>query len=202
MTILCDIAFKYGTDKCPQLKHHYTPYYYELFKDRRETVKKVVEVGIGWYPGIKYFSTVYDPRLNRTYCRGASLLMWRDFFPNAQIHGVDVSPETMFEAERITTHVCDTRNAPEIEALLTEIGPDVDLFIDDGSHLYNHQAFLAKTAMPLLNGEVVYIIEDVRNKFTDRVAARLADYDCVVPDIRRRRSDDSLIMVKHKDAAC
>lgn len=43
MTELCELAYKYGTDKCPQIKHFYTPYYYKLFKDRRLSVKKVLE---------------------------------------------------------------------------------------------------------------------------------------------------------------
>jgi len=47
VTPLCDIAFKYGTDKCPQLGHSYTPFYYDLLKDKRETIKKVLEFGIG-----------------------------------------------------------------------------------------------------------------------------------------------------------
>ena len=32
-TELCDIAFKYGVDKCPQINHAFTPFYYNLFKD-------------------------------------------------------------------------------------------------------------------------------------------------------------------------
>ena len=39
-TELCKIAEKYGTDKCPQIFHDYTPTYHELFKDRRNEIKE------------------------------------------------------------------------------------------------------------------------------------------------------------------
>lgn len=46
-TELCEIAYKYGTDKCPAVKHSYTPFYYQLLKDKRQSVKKVLELGVG-----------------------------------------------------------------------------------------------------------------------------------------------------------
>src|SRR3972149_8272692 len=102
ITPLCEIAFKYGTDKCPQISHNYTPVYYKLLKDKKEKIRKVLELGIGsrktmqWVP--KHYQT------------GASLLMWRDFFPNAQIYGVDRDPSTIFQAERIKTFLSSTTN--------------------------------------------------------------------------------------------
>src|SRR5260221_5176203 len=104
-TPLCKLAYKYGTDKCPQLKHCYTPYYHQLFKGRQKTVKKVLELGIGYYKTIKEQEAVYDRKLKRYYQKGASLKMWRDFFPNAQIFGADIQPDTLFEEERIKTYL-------------------------------------------------------------------------------------------------
>src|SRR4030042_54082 len=52
MTPLCDIARKYGTDKSPYITdrvwgHSYTPVYYEMFKDKTDSIKKVLEIGVG-----------------------------------------------------------------------------------------------------------------------------------------------------------
>src|SRR3989304_3769693 len=85
VTPLCKLALKYGTDKCPQLKHSYTPFYYQLLKDKRREIKKVLEMGIGFFPGMPEKKVFFDPGLKRTYHMGASLYMWRDFFPNAQV---------------------------------------------------------------------------------------------------------------------
>jgi hypothetical protein len=73
---LSELAFKYLSDKCPQIKHSYTPFYYDLLKDKRNSIKKVLEIGIG---------SVEESTKWRPYRAGSSLIMWRDFFPNAQI---------------------------------------------------------------------------------------------------------------------
>lgn len=205
-TPLCKLAYKYGTDKCPRVKHNYTPYYYNLLKDKK--IKKVLEMGIGNYPDMKHVDSVYDPRLKRTYQKGASLKMWRDFFPKAQVYGADILPETMFSDVRIETFVCDERKKSSIEKLIKQTGSDIDLFVDDGSHKKEHQIFLAKTVLPLLKDSVVYIIEDVG--WPSHVIKALGDYDCHVPDLIKevphtkkdrliavkRRKDDNVILVK------
>lgn len=176
-TKLCKLAYKYGTDKCPRIKHNYTPYYYDLLKDKK--IKKVLEMGIGNYPDMKHVDSCYDPRLKRTYIRGASLKMWRDFFPEAMIYGADNLPETIFEDERIKTFLCDETKEEDIKNLIKQTGRDIDLFIDDGSHKANHQLYLARTILPLLDKNVIYIIEDVGRP--DWLVANLPEYKCEVP---------------------
>lgn len=175
MTPLCDLAFKHGSDKCPQIKHHYTEFYYELLKYRRGRVKKILEIGIE---------------------SGASLRMWRDFFHNAQIYGIDVDRKTLFEEERIKTFLCDQRDGKGLIELIGKIGADFDLVVDDGSHSPDDQVFTCLTLMPLLNKKVIYAIEDTRNE----IVKRLSEYDI---QIKRRSkmlySDDRLILVRHKD---
>ena len=93
--------------------------------------------------------------------RGASLYMWRDFFPLAQVYGADILSETQFVADRIETHLCDERNKNDIVKLIDAIGTDIDLVIDDASHRVEDQIFLAQHMLPLLDKKVMYIIEDV-----------------------------------------
>jgi len=188
MTPLCEIAFKYRTDKCPQILHSYTPHYHELFKDMRYIVKKVLEVGIG-YP--KTMSKVKD------YVTGASLFMWRDFFPFAQIYGADVAPEAMFTAERIETFLCNEESKTDIENLISKTGSDIDIFIDDGTHYRHQQIFLCKTIMPLLKDSVIYSIEDVHS--TREVMSELSEYNCTMPKMPEKRPYRSnLIIVRKK----
>jgi ubiquinone/menaquinone biosynthesis C-methylase UbiE len=61
---LSRIAKTYGSEKIPL----YENFYFELLKNRRDKITKVIEVGIG---------------------NGSSLLTWREFFPQAKIYGVD-----------------------------------------------------------------------------------------------------------------
>ena len=190
MTKLCDVAFKYGTDKCPQIYHTYTPYYYDLFKDKRESVKKVVEIGIGHSQHLRHAVAHY--------VTGASLRMWRDFFPNAQVYGADIIPETMFIDNRITTYICDETKKEDLEKLIKKIGSDIDIFIDDGWHARDSQVFVCKTVMPLLKKNVVYIIEDLVRPYT--AARTLEEYDCFVPKLPNPKGipRNKIVIVKNK----
>ena len=179
MTILCDLAIKYNTDKW--IKHTYTPYYYELFKERKNIVKKVLEIGTA---------------------EGASLLMWRDFFPNAMIYGAEIDParvKLMDGQSRITVFKCDQSSEKDLKNIIEHVGNDIDLVIDDGSHQAPHQIFSCKILMPMLQKHVIYVIEDV---FPCRPIARaLAEYDVEVPELmrtRRKRRDNNLVIVRHK----
>jgi hypothetical protein len=187
MTTLCDLAYKYGSDKCPQIKHHYTGFYYELFKDRRDSVRKVVEIGVGCrenmndYPG---------------YRTGASLYMWRDFFPNAMIYGADILPELVFKDGRIETFQCDQSVRSDLLNLIKKTGPDIDLFIDDGSHKPDDQVFACLTVMPMLDEGTTYVIEDVGKV---GIIHSLDCYDCQRVSFKDRVSrDDRLIVVRKK----
>lgn len=194
-TPLCKLAYKYGTDKCPRIKHNFTPYYYSIFKSMRKSVKLFFEMGIGFYQDMQKVDKTYDPNLKRWYHKGASLKMWRDFFPNAQVVGADLRHQTLFKDERIDTYLCDERDPKQVNNLLKKIGEKIDIFIDDGSHNKDLQVLLAKTALPLLKRDVIYIIEDVTH--TDYVRSSLKKYDCEVIECSKRWRDDHLLIIKN-----
>src|SRR3989344_123973 len=196
ITPLCKIAYKYGTDKCPQLKHSFTPFYSRLFKGKRRKTRKVLEMGIGYFKGMPEKKVIFDPGLNRDYHLGASLYMWRDFFPNAQIYGADIHPETLFEDDRIKTYLCDERKKEDIIELIKNTGSDIDFFIDDANHNSGRQIFLAKNLMPLLKKDVIYIIEDV--DYPERILSALSEYDCQISPFPPKFREDRLIVIKHK----
>ena len=144
MTPLCELAQKYGTDKFPW----YTPFYHLLLARRRRDVRRVLEIGIGTPEAMKHVPG-YKP--------GASLRMWRDYFRNAVIVGVDKDPSAMFSADRILTLEADQSND------LADVVPghDFDLIVDDGSHDPHHQIATFNALFPRLAPGGIYIIEDV-----------------------------------------
>src|SRR5512138_2368078 len=93
MTELCELSYKYGTDK--GWPHKYTPVYYEHLNPVRDKVKNVLEVGI---------CVTRDIKNGRT---GASLFMWEEFFPNANIFGIDIDPASMVNTGRIRSAIAD-----------------------------------------------------------------------------------------------
>ena len=153
-TWLCELAEKYGSDKVKSIFHDYTPFYDQILSGR--DIKRVLEIGIGT-PNAMCHMQKYET--------GASLRMWRDYFPDAEIFGLDNDFSAMLpETPRIYTLVCDQSNEGnllEIADILAQHGK-FDLIIDDGSHQLEHQALTANTLIPrLLAYSGVYVIEDV-----------------------------------------
>ena len=189
-TELCELAFKYGADKCPQIGHAYTPFYYEYLKDKRQSIRKVLEVGIGNRRQIKYIPGVVI---------GASIRMWRDFFPNAHIYGADNAKESFFTDDRITTYFCDETKKEDILKLVENTGTDIDLVVDDACHHFSNQIFLFQTLMPLLNKGVIYIIEDCRR--TRMISKMFPEYESYIPKLPVNDNPlarDGVIIFKHK----
>jgi hypothetical protein len=145
---LTELMKKYGTDQW-----YYAYVFERLLGDKRESIKKVLEMGIGCQRTMRHM---------QDYKVGSGLYVWRDYFPNAQIYGADVLPETMFEDERIKTFLCDQRIMEDLVSLVNNTGSDIDLFIDDASHSARNQVNTCKMLKPLLKKDVIYIIEDVK----------------------------------------
>lgn len=146
MTKLCEMAELYHTDKAGW----YTPFYSLLFEPHRLEYRKILEVGIGTKEAMAHMP-VYLP--------GASLFMWRDYFPNAEIWGVDVDPRAQVSAPRIRSVLSDSRH-PELPE---QIGQDFDLIVDDGSHEVENQWQTFLTLFPLVRDGGLYIIEDAED---------------------------------------
>ncbi len=176
MQRLTKLAIKYGTDKCPPYQS-FTPYYSKLFKGMN--VKSLLEIGIG-YPGTMVHI--------KDYKIGASLRMWRDYFPNATIWGADIRPETMIVDDRIGTVLCDQSNEESLLNMIKAIGKQ-DVIIDDGSHQTTHQILSAKVLIPYTK---LYIIEDVKEP--DKIVAEFPN--CIVKNFLKTNDfDDRLVII-------
>lgn len=183
MNDLEKLAVKYGTDKYG--KHHYTDVYYDLFKDKRETVKKVLEIGIA---------------------EGASLKMWRDFFPNALIYGADNDKERVENLQgedQIYVFKCDQSKENDLLNMLDDILPgpnDLDLIVDDGSHKPEDQISTCLTLLKtnaLRYGNTLYVIEDVADENVARELIKgLPGFYVNVKKVGKRYDDRLLIVGK------
>lgn len=161
---LCDL---YGSDKgslhagphpYPWAPHTYTDIYDLLFRPLRQRVRAVLECGIGSNDPTTPSSMGASGR------PGASLRVWRDFFPAAQIYGIDIDEKTLFTEERITTRRVDQTSPASIADFLATLPPDLhfDLIIDDGLHEVHAGTTLFVALSPRLAEDGLYVIEDVR----------------------------------------
>lgn len=129
------LAIKYGTDK---LEHGYIPFYE---KHLPKNPKRILEIGVK---------------------EGRSLAMWMEYFPDCEIHGLDLFQENdppihlmQYDSrQRLFFYTGNQCNYIVLEQLRKY---DFDVIIDDGSHNARDQMM---TFFGLFNGKH-YFIEDL-----------------------------------------
>ncbi|BBZ40915.1 class I SAM-dependent methyltransferase [Mycobacterium conspicuum] len=105
---------------------------------------------------------------------GGSLQMWKDYFgPDCHVYGVDIREDCKaYEQESIQILVGDQGDVWFWNAV-RELVPQLDIVIDDGSHILAHQIISLKALLPHLRPGGVYMVEDnysVHNEFHDYAA--------------------------------
>lgn len=130
----------------------YSPLYHSLFESWRHDVKKVLEVGICGHRDIPN---------NRI---GASLWVWHDYFPNAEIYGIDNDARWMVnDVPRIHTFCVDAYDSTALlKTMVEKIGVDqFDFICDDAIHDPLPQVQLLNDLWGFLRHGGVYAMEDV-----------------------------------------
>lgn len=137
LTQLCDTFL---TDKCPG-KHGFIEIYEPIFTPMRTDSIRFFEIGI----------------LN-----GLSHLMWHEFFPNADVFGIDLrdySKES--EGSGIMTFVADQADRDDLASFVDASGGQFDVILDDGGHAMDHQQISLGYLFQHIKPGGMFIIEDV-----------------------------------------
>lgn len=161
VTELCDIGFKYSTDKSPLSKnsHSYTPFYHFLFSSMRR--KNIVFGEIGIY-------------------ENSSMKMWREYFSNAQLYGWDCEQEENIDErykfndfvqlakddclENTIYDYMNVREEDSIRHALEKTQNKFDVLIDDSDHDFWSHLKIIRSSIPFLNDGGILILEDVDKK--------------------------------------
>jgi len=129
-----------------KILHGYLPIYAQYFEKRRHLIKNICEIGV-----------------QKENC----LNMWKEYFPNAKIYGVDINPEMKkFESDRIQILIGDQGNKKFLET----IPNNMDIIIDDGSHSEEHQILGFKTLVPKMSRNGIYAVEDIYSEERESVS--------------------------------
>ena len=142
------LATMYGSDKWGQ--HWYAQHYQQHFSSLRKKPIVLLEIGIGGFD---------DPHAG-----GASLKMWKHYFPKGRINGVDIYDKSPHKDDRIRTFVGDQCDEIFLRQLVSEIGTP-DIIIDDGSHINSHVIKSFEVLFPLLADNGIYVIEDLCSSY-------------------------------------
>lgn len=140
---LDELGLQYGTDKASS-HHGYMPFYEQHLAHRRHQPLTLLELGVK---------------------RGASLRVWRDWFPNAKIVGLDRKPPIEVDG---CTIIQGSQDDPTAITTLAEHGP-FDIIIDDASHDSSKTITSFELLYPHLNPAGMYIIEDLHSSYWSQV---------------------------------
>ena len=151
MKTIQQLCVEYGCDKTPEIGHSYAPKYDELF--RGLSPDKILEIGVG-YPEL-----MDEYTQGHNYQTGASLKVWRNYFPATYIYGIDIHPDAIFTEDRISTLLGNSTDSVWVAKVMTPLAP-FDIIIDDGSHDHKAQQETAKNFLPLVRPGGMYFIED------------------------------------------
>lgn len=141
------LARVYWTDKGGH--HDYMPLYQRHFRALRRHQLTLLEIGIGGYSSAT--------------SGGASLRMWRDYFPRGEIHGLDIAEKRIAEP-RIHVHRGDQSDTAYLRSLADATGP-YNIIIDDGSHVADHIRTSFHALFDHLRPGGWYVIEDMATAY-------------------------------------
>lgn len=143
---LDQIGLIHGTDKASD-RHNYLNIYERFVAHLRYKPIRVLEIGV---------------------LTGASLRMWRDYFPQGQIVGVDIKEKVRIYSEnRINIEIADQSDIGRLTEIAQKHGL-FDLIVEDGSHIWAHQIIAIRTLIPFVRPGGIYIAEDLHTSYGDR----------------------------------
>jgi predicted O-methyltransferase YrrM len=94
---------------------------------------------------------------------GASIRWLAECFPDAEIIGADILPPQSDwpRDSRISYRQIDQADRIGVRTMLDAVAGDVDLVIDDGSHIPQHQASCLAEGFARLRPAGLYVLEDI-----------------------------------------
>jgi hypothetical protein len=165
---LGELIDKYGSDKKVS---GYDYFYSKIFEKIRYDKIDYLEIGLGTlqpeiestFIGIKQYFPDFTP--------ASCLRVWKEYFENGNIYGVDVAPDCMIEEDRIKTFLMSSTDLDACNQNLRDLS--FNIILDDGLHTAVAQLATFKNLFDRVKFGGYYIIEDIggggdgRNVFSD-----------------------------------
>jgi hypothetical protein len=92
--------------------------------------------------------------------------MWRDYFPNGRIYGLDYFPKPGVADERIRTYQGSQADPLAVAPIITDTPNRLfDIIIDDGSHRSEHVICSFLMLFPYVSEGGWYVVEDTQTSY-------------------------------------
>jgi hypothetical protein len=107
---------------------------------------------------------------------GASTRVWKWFFSQAQIIGIDINPGcARWAQERVKIEIGSQTDGEFLDRVCAENPPTV--IVDDGSHVGEHMIFTFQRIFPHLAPGGVYIVEDFGYRYEKPAESKVENPD-------------------------
>ena len=148
---LLEIVNNSKTDK--NTYHSYLGLYENLLCSKKHTARNVLEIGIGDF-GEK---------------NGGSIKMWRDYFTNATVYGLDILPsnrvmDELLNDDRVVLYTStDAYNNDFFNSNFLDKNIKCDFMLDDGPHSLESMIQFIKLYSKIMTDDGILIIEDFQS---------------------------------------
>ena len=137
-------------------------FYDSFFHPRVETAKLILEIGVQ---------------------SGGSIKLWRNFFVNSTVYGLDVDYcDAVDQCDRIVHMVCDAYSFDTVNQFQRE---SFDIVIDDGPHTFDSMVFFILYYLDIVKPGGIMVLEDIID----------ISWTQMLVDIIKHKSPDSKIHV-------
>ena len=182
-----------NTDK--NTRHSYLDVYEKLFSSKKNTCKKILEIGLGDRPNVY----------------GGSAKLWLDYFKNADVYILDILKEDFYKGDMLNTlksydklKLFLNTNAYDLNFINSKLNKKFDIILDDGPHSKSSMIKFIKYYLPLLADDGILIIEDVKrlswtNEFITLIPENNKKY-IEIYDLRKNKNRyDDILFVLNKN---
>lgn len=155
MKKLNDIGLELGTDKSSNFHDYLGKYEKYINFDRFDNIK-ILEIGV---------------------FEGKSLKLWKNYFINATILGIDINSECKkFEEDKIFVEIGSQIDTQFLLDISEKYGP-FDLIIDDGSHNNSDVIFTFNNMFKNVSNKGMYIVEDSCTSYWESFGGGVMKHD-------------------------
>jgi SAM-dependent methyltransferase len=166
------------TDK--EIQHKYCSLFYdEAFKHLKDTATDILEIGC-WH--------------------GGSLLLWNEYFSNANILGLDIEERNVKEVIAGLNRVNFIQSDAYDDANIQKLG-QFDVIIDDGPHTFETQLKFVKEYSKKLKPGGILVVEDILSlpfcKEFEKVVPKNMKFETINLLQKSAKADNVLFVVRN-----
>jgi hypothetical protein len=125
--------------------HRFAQHYQKHFAPLSRKKLNILEIGVGGY--------------DDSTSGGDSLRMWKTYFPNSNIYGIDIVEKQGLEEERIKIFKGSQTDEAFLKEVINETG-ELDIIIDDGCSINEHRIKTFNILFPFLKDGGIYAEEN------------------------------------------